>query len=401
MSTRRAHTRHLCGALEVFFFFFGMLMVPAPCGAVDICSVLCISQWCNANQRGNTAEERTTLKVAKCLVIQSVAHLHRRRPDTVGVVTPHHADSTFGVVGIVILAVPHVHGHATVLDALWENWTHDQHVDSSTLDVRPLQGRFSPRVRPCDLGRSDVRWHFTAHPVQKGRTLRRCNHALPTFDHLHDFTCDHVPWRSTTGRFHGRPRTLTLDHWTILRATMYPDVQPIVGTNTRTLQDGRKTSRSQEIDTCSFHEEAVSSDRTGQPVVETSKAQTRSSDDSKSLNVEMAHDRTRQPVVETNTENVPDGCQRRSCHESISFDVGDETIRDRTGQPVVNHDEPSHEQTMLNEVNIHFQIPGLPHSVVQHAESSRVRELVKKIREPPRSTCSSTRSTTKQSLQPV
>ena len=77
--------------------------------------------------------------------------------------------------------------------------------------------------------------------------------------------------------------------------------QPVVGTNTRTVQDGRKTSRSQEIDASSFHEEAVSSDRTGQPVVETSRIQTRSSDDSKSLNVEMAHDRTVQPVVETNT----------------------------------------------------------------------------------------------------
>ena len=106
-------------------------------------------------------------------------------------------------------------------------------------------------------------------------------------------------------------------------------------------------------------------------------------------------------VVGTNTENVPEGSQTRSCHESISFNVGDETIRDRTVQPVVNHDESSHEQTMLNEVNMDFRIPGLPHSVVKHAESSRVRELVKKIREPPRSTCSSTRSTTKQSLQPV
>ena len=37
-------------------------------------------------------------------------------------------------------------------------------------------------------------------------------------------------------------------------------VQPVVGTNTRTVQDGRKTSRSQEIDTRSFHEEAVKTD---------------------------------------------------------------------------------------------------------------------------------------------
>ena len=56
--------------------------------------------------------------------------------------------------------------------------------------------------------------------------------------------------------------------------------------HTRTTQDARKTFRSQEIDTCSFHEEAV-------------KTQSRPSDDSKSLNVEMAHDRTGQLVVET------------------------------------------------------------------------------------------------------
>ena len=46
-------------------------------------------------------------------------------------------------------------------------------------------------------------------------------------------------------------------------------------------------------------------------------------------------DRTGQPVVETNTENVPDCCQTRSCHESKSFNVGDETIRDRTGNPLL------------------------------------------------------------------
>ena len=80
---------------------------------------------------------------------------------------------------------------------------------------------------------------------------------------------------------------------------------------------------------------------------------------------------------------MPDGSQTRSSHESRSFDDGDETIQDRTGQPVVNRDESGHEQTMLNEVNMDFRIPGLPHSVVKQAESSRVRELVKKIENHP------------------
>ena len=55
---------------------------------------------------------------------------------------------------------------------------------------------------------------------------------------------------------------------------------------------------------------------------------------------------------------------------------------DRTGQPVVGCDashEPGNEQSMLNEVNIDFRIPGLPHYVVKQAQNSRVRELVKKI----------------------
>ena len=146
-----------------------------------------------------------------------------------------------------------------------------------------------------------------------------------------------------------------------------------------------KTSRSQEIETRSFHEEAVNQDRTGQPVVETGATLTRSSDDSKSFNVEdkVAHDRTGRPFVSCHTSNVPDGSQTRSSHESTSFNVGDETICDRTGQPVVNRDETGHEQTMLNEVIMDFRIPGLPHSVVKQAENSRVRQMVKKIQNHP------------------
>ena len=63
--------------------------------------------------------------------------------------------------------------------------------------------------------------------------------------------------------------------------------------------------------------------------------------------------------------------------------MGDETIRDRKVHPVVNHDDSSHEQTMLNEVNMDFRIPGLPHSVVKHAESTSVREMIQKIENHP------------------
>ena len=38
---------------------------------------------------------------------------------------------------------------------------------------------------------------------------------------------------------------------------------------------------------------------------------------------------------------------------------------------------------MLNEANMDFRIPGLPHSVVKHAQSTSVRELIQKIENHP------------------
>ena len=67
----------------------------------------------------------------------------------------------------------------------------------------------------------------------------------------------------------------------------------------------------------------------------------------------------------------------------MRLNVEDETLRERSGQPAVNHDDSSHEQTMLHEVNMDFRIPGLPHSVVKHAQSISVRELVQKIENHP------------------
>ena len=81
---------------------------------------------------------------------------------------------------------------------------------------------------------------------------------------------------------------------------------PIVNDDTRTVQDGRKTSRSQEIDVNSFHEETVSAKRTVSPVVATSVFQARSSEDSEDPNVEKPHERTERLVVGTHTENVPE-----------------------------------------------------------------------------------------------
>ena len=154
------------------------------------------------------------------------------------------------------------------------------------------------------------------------------------------------------------------------------------------VQDERNTSRSQEIDVNSFHEEPSSSERTwrpvtGRPVNEPSAIQARSSEDRKDPNVEKAHERTRRLVCGTNTGNVPDSSQTRSVHESETFNVGEKTLRERTGTPVIDHDNSSHEKIMVNEADMDFRIPGLPHSVVKHAQSTSVRELIQKIENHP------------------
>ena len=134
---------------------------------------------------------------------------------------------------------------------------------------------------------------------------------------------------------------------------------------------------------CKMEEKRHSSERTVRPVIETSVIQARSSEDSKDPNVGTAHERTRRLVVGTNTENVPDSSQTRSFHEAETFNVGDKTLHERTVRPVIDYDGLSHEQTMLNEANMNFIIPGLPHSVVKHAQSTSVRELIQKIENHP------------------
>ena len=137
------------------------------------------------------------------------------------------------------------------------------------------------------------------------------------------------------------------------------------------MQDDRKTFRSQEISVNSFNEELSSSDRTGRPV-EAEEVQPRSSEDSKSLNVEQTHDRTGRPV--TDTVAVQDDPQVH--HEAETLNIDDETLRERI------------------EADMDFRIPGRPHSVVKHAQKYQRSTIDSENSEPPEPTCSSTGSTT-------
>ena len=72
---------------------------------------------------------------------------------------------------------------------------------------------------------------------------------------------------------------------------------------------------------------------------------------------------------------MSDSSQTRSVHESENVQRGDKTLRERTVRPVIDHDDLSHEKIMVNEADMDFRIPRLPHSVVKHAQSTNVREF--------------------------
>ena len=74
-------------------------------------------------------------------------------------------------------------------------------------------------------------------------------------------------------------------------------------------------------------------------VHETSVIQTRSSEDRKDFNVAQAHERTGRLVITHDVISVSDSSQTRSAHESETFNVEDETLRERTERSVTDHDE--------------------------------------------------------------
>ena len=111
-----------------------------------------------------------------------------------------------------------------------------------------------------------------------------------------------------------------------------------------------------------FNEELCSSDRSGQPdVTQDISVQTCSSEENKSLNVEQTHDRSGQP--DKHTVAVQDDPE--VSHEAKTLNTDKKTIRERI------------------EEDMDFKIPGLPHSIVKHAQSASVRELIQKIENHP------------------
>ena len=68
-------------------------------------------------------------------------------------------------------------------------------------------------------------------------------------------------------------------------------------------------------------------------------SQTRSSEDSKSLNVEQTHDRTGRLVATLHTAEAQDSSRVCSVHDSDTLNVDDEVLRKRMEKSIAVHDE--------------------------------------------------------------
>ena len=126
-------------------------------------------------------------------------------------------------------------------------------------------------------------------------------------------------------------------------------VRPVVKDETRTVQDGRKTSRCQEIDVNSFCEETVSSERTERPVVETSVIQARLSEDRQDFNVEQTHERTGRPVINEKVYASPrlppkislrDNSMKEPNSEVAGHDEGSQQTKPKNPNPIVRTGRP-------------------------------------------------------------
>ena len=117
-----------------------------------------------------------------------------------------------------------------------------------------------------------------------------------------------------------------------------------------------ETSRSHEIDEKGFHEKLGSSDRSGKP-----------DKLCENIRVKHAHDGTGQPVEQNSSSahTVKEQHAPEEHREIASFNTDNEFNR------------------AINEEDIDFNIPGVPHSTVKQLPGASVRDLIQKIENHP------------------
>ena len=126
-----------------------------------------------------------------------------------------------------------------------------------------------------------------------------------------------------------------------------------------------ETSRSHEINEKSFHGELCSSDRSGQPDVTPSVIKAHNL--SENIRVEQTHDRSGQPDERTSSK-------AHTIKEQHAPEVHREIA-------LLNTDHEFNRK--INEEDIDFNIPGLPHSAVKQSHGTNVQGLIQKIENHP------------------
>ena len=127
-----------------------------------------------------------------------------------------------------------------------------------------------------------------------------------------------------------------------------------------------ETSRSHEINEKGFHGELCSSDRSGQPDITPSVIKAHNNL-SENIRVEQTHDRSGQPDERNSSKaHMVKEQHAPEVHREIAL---------------LNTDNEFNRA--INEVDIDFNIPGLPHSTVKQLQGASVRELIQKIENHP------------------
>ena len=126
-----------------------------------------------------------------------------------------------------------------------------------------------------------------------------------------------------------------------------------------------KRPRSHEINEKGFHEKLCASDRSGQPEITPSVIE--ACNLSENTRVEQTHDGSGQPDERNSSSahTVKEQYAHEAHREIASFNTDNEFNR------------------KINEEDIDFNIPGLPHSTVKQLHSASVRELIQKIENHP------------------
>ena len=124
-------------------------------------------------------------------------------------------------------------------------------------------------------------------------------------------------------------------------------------------------TRSHEIDEKGFHEKLCASDGSGQPEITLSVIEAPNL--SENTRVEQTHDGSGQP----------DECNSSSAHTVKEQHAPDEH------REIVSFNTNNEFNRAINEEDIDFNIPGVPHSTVKQLHGASVRDLIQKIENHP------------------